>query len=164
MFSYFRRHKWLAIFAMLALAGLWYWFRPEKLFITHRVDEPPPATSSSDPELVYTTKLKTQLHETSGRASVYRQQDGSFLLRLTDFKTSNGPDVHVVLATAGDPALQSKTPGIELHSVEIAALKGNEGDQSYAVPRDTDLDRYNTVAIYCERFRAVFGSGTLQKF
>lgn len=164
MFSYIRRHKLLVFFAAVVLAGLWYWFRPEKLFITHWVDEPPPSASSSDPELVYTTKLRTQLHETSGRASVYRQQDGSFLLRLTDFKTSNGPDVHVVLTTADDPALQSKTPGGELHSVEIAALKGNEGDQSYTVPRNTDLDHYNTVAIYCERFHAVFGAGTLQKF
>lgn len=165
MLSYFRRHKLLAFFAAVVLTGLWYWFRPEKLFITHRVDElPPPATWSSDPQLVYTTRLKTQLHETNGRASIYRQQDGSFLLLLTDFKTSNGPDVHVVLTTADDPALQSKTLGSGLHSVEIASLKGNEGDQSYTVPADTDLDRYNTVAIYCERFHAIFGAGTLQKF
>ena len=49
---------------------------------------------------------------------------------FTDFKTSNDPGVHVVLTTADDPALQSKTPGSELHSVEIAVLKGNEGDKS----------------------------------
>jgi hypothetical protein len=164
MLSYIRKHKPLAIVAALVLAGLWYWFRPEKLFVNHRVDEPAPTASSSDPELVYTTELRTQLHETSGRASIYREHDGSFLLRLTDFKTSNGPDVHVVLTTADDPALQSKTPGTELHAVEIAALKGNEGDQSYNVPRETDLDRYNTVVIYCERFHAVLGSGTLQIF
>ena len=63
-----------------------------------------------------------------------------------------------------DPQFVKETPGTALHSVEIGALKGNEGDQSYSVPRDTDLDRYNTVAIYCERFHAVFGTGTLQKF
>lgn len=57
--------------------------------------------------------------------------------------------------TADDPALQSKSPGGELHPIEIAALKGNEGDKSYNVPRDTNLDHYNTSAIYCERFHAI---------
>ncbi len=164
MFSYVRRYKLLAVCFVVILVALWYWFRPERLFVNQRVNEPLTTAASSDPELLYTAKLKTQLHETSGRASIYRQQDGSFLLRLTDFRTSNGPDVHVVLTTSDDPALRSKTPGAELHSVEIAALKGNEGDQSYNVPRGADLDHYDTVVIYCERFHAVFGAGTLEKF
>ncbi len=113
---------------------------------------------------MFTTKLKTQLHETSGRAFCLPSTGRLISLasdRLQNIERSRctpGVDYR------GRSSLQSKTPGIELHSVEIAALKGNEGDQSYTVPRDTDLDRYNTVAIYCERFRAVFGSGTLQKF
>jgi len=85
-------------------------------------------------------------------------------LRLSDFQTSNGPDVHVVLVAASDPALQSNTPGKALESVEIGALKGNEGDQEYTLPAHLDLTRYNTVAIYCERFRAVFGTAKLDAF
>ena len=41
-----------------------------------------------------------QLHSTSGRAAIYQQSDGERILRLTKFKTSNGPDVHVVLIAA----------------------------------------------------------------
>ena len=70
----------------------------------------------------------------------------------------------VVLATADDPALQSTAPGKALSSVEVAALKGNEGDQDYKLPANTDFARYSTVVIYCERFHAVFGTATLQPF
>ena len=43
-----------------------------------------------------------KVHSTSGRATIYREADGKLLLRLTNFKTSNGPDVHVVLIAAKD--------------------------------------------------------------
>jgi hypothetical protein len=83
---------------------------------------------------------------------------------LSNFHTSNGPDVHVVLATASDPALQSASPGKVLDTLEVGALKGNDGDQAYKLPANADLARYNTVVIYCERFRAVFGTARLEAF
>ena len=43
-----------------------------------------------------------KVHPTSGRATIYKEGDGRLLLRLTNFKTSNGPDVHVVLIAAKD--------------------------------------------------------------
>src|SRR5580658_3626894 len=43
-----------------------------------------------------------KVHNTSGRATIYKEADGKLLLRLTNFKTSNGPDVHVVLIAAKD--------------------------------------------------------------
>ena len=46
---------------------------------------------------LYTGKFHGKVHQTEGRATVYQQADGKLLLRLTNFKTSNGPDVHVVL-------------------------------------------------------------------
>jgi hypothetical protein len=165
MISFVRKHKIVTIVvAFIVLAGLWYLFRPEKLFINQRVNEASPFVSSHDAQPIYTGRLSTKLHETSGRATVYRQPDGTLTLRLTDFHTSNGPDVHVVLATADDPALQSTAPGKELASLEVGALKGNEGDQDYQLPAKADLTRYSTVAIYCERFHAVFGTASLQAF
>ncbi len=49
-------------------------------------------------------------------------------------------------------------------NVEIAPIKGNEGDHEYMLPTNVDFAQYNTVVIYCERFRAVFGSAGLQPF
>jgi hypothetical protein len=86
-------------------------------------------------------------------------------LRLTNFSTSNGPDVHVVLASSTDPALTAKVPGANLKSpLELGTLKGNEGDQNYTIPAGADLAKQNEVVIYCQRFHAVFGSGLLQTF
>jgi len=44
-----------------------------------------------------TGKFHGKVHATSGRATVYQEADGKLVLRLTNFKTSNGPDVHVIL-------------------------------------------------------------------
>ena len=79
---------------------------------------------------------------------------GNRYLRLTDFTTSNGPDVHVVLARPDDPALDQKIVKGNLDYVELGKLKGNQGDQNYEVPVAIDLQKYNAVVIYCERYNA----------
>jgi len=43
-----------------------------------------------------------KVHSTSGRATIYQEADGKLVLRLTNFKTSNGPDVHVILVATKD--------------------------------------------------------------
>jgi Electron transfer DM13 len=105
-----------------------------------------------------------KVHQTSGRATIYQEADGKLILRLTNFKTSNGPDVHVILIAAKDADddanfLKSDTPRVELGS-----LKGNEGDQNYDIPAGIDLAKFQTVSIYCERFNANFGAAPLEKF
>ena len=48
--------------------------------------------------------------------------------------------------------------------VELGELKGNEGNQNYNIPNGTDLSKFQTVSIYCERFDANFGAAPLEKF
>jgi hypothetical protein len=105
-----------------------------------------------------------QVHATSGRASIYEGSDGKMILRLTNFKTSNGPDVHVLLIAAKDAQDNDNFLKNNVEHVELGKLKGNEGDQNYDIPAHTDLTKYKTVAIYCERFNAVFGAAPLEKF
>ncbi len=105
-----------------------------------------------------------KVHKTSGRATIYQEADGKLLLRLTDFKTSNGPDVHVILIAAKDAEDDANFLKSSTERVELGTLKGNEGDQNYEVPSDTDLSRFQTVSIYCERFNANFGAAPLEKF
>jgi hypothetical protein len=165
MFAFLNRHRVVtAIVAVVAAAGLWYLFRPEKLFINQRVDEAAPFAAGSALQPAFTGLLGGKLHATKGRATVYRAADGTMSLRLTDFSTSNGPDVHVVLARESDPGLKNNVPGQALKSIEVGVLKGNEGDQEYRLPANVDLTQYDTVAVYCERFRAVFGTAKLEAF
>jgi hypothetical protein len=84
-------------------------------------------------------------HTTRGTARVIRLPDGRRVLTLTDFTTSPGPDLRVRIGEA-----------------DLGALKGNRGDQQYALPRDLQA-RNETVRIWCRAFSALFGSAQLKE-
>jgi hypothetical protein len=163
--SWFSRRKWVLVaIGLVALASGWWVFRPEKLWVNERVNEPAPFASSTDPQPLYTGRLEGNAHQTSGRATIYKTTDGKQYLRLTDFSTSNGPDVHVLLAQSDDESLKQEIVKGQLDSVELGPLKGNQGDQNYDLPVSVDLQKYNEAVIYCERFHAVFGVAKLEQF
>jgi hypothetical protein len=163
-----KRRTWIIALAVAGGIG-WYAFRPELLFVRKSVNEslPVAAAQSADQghagegattELV-TGRFKSVAHETRGSATVYRLADGSRVLRLTEFTTSNGPDVRVYLVAAGDAADDAtvKKAGF----VEVGKLKGTDGDQNYDVPADLDLQKYRAVTIWCRRFGVNFGTAPL---
>jgi hypothetical protein len=163
--SWLSRRKWILVAASVpVLVAGWWAFRPEKLWINQKVNEPAPFASSSDPQPLYTGRLEGKAHQTSGRATIYKASDGKDYLRLTDFTTSNGPDVHVLLARSDDDSLNQEIVKGQLDSVELGPLKGNQGDQNYDLTASVDLQKYNAVVIYCERFHAVFAVARLEQF
>ena len=122
------------------------------------------AQDKTKAEPVATGTFHGKVHETSGRATLYRQEDGKLVLRLTNFKTSNGPDVHVILVAVKDADDDANFLKSNTERVELGKLKGNQGDQNYEIPGGTDLSKFQTVSIYCERFNANFGAAPLEKF
>ncbi len=96
---------------------------------------------------------------TQGLASLYRLPDGQRALRLTEFETSNGPDVQVYLVATHD-ATDNETV-TTAGFIHLGALKGNIGDQNYEVPADVDLTKYQAVTIWCRRFGVNFGTAPL---
>jgi hypothetical protein len=163
--SWLSRKKWLvAVIGAAVLVAAWWAFRPEKLWLNVKVNEPAPFGSAADLQPLYTGLLAGRVHPTSGRASIYQTADGKRDLRLTDFMTSNGPDVHVVLAQSADENLKQNFVKGQLNSVELGLLKANQGDQNYDLPDSADLSQYDAVVVYCERFHAVFGVAKLDKF
>ena len=125
-----------------------------------------PALNAGDQSAtaIETGTFHGKVHNTSGRATIYKEADGKLVLRLTNFKTSNGPDVHVVLIAARNADDDANFLKSGTQRVELGTLKGNEGDQNYDIPADTDLNKFQTVSIYCERFNANFGAAPLDKF
>ena len=111
-----------------------------------------------------TGKFHGKVHKTEGRATIYQEADGKLVLRLTKFKTSNGPDVHVILVATTDAMDDANFLKDNTEKLELGKLKGNEGDQNYEIPAGTDLTKFRTVSIYCERFNANFGAAPLEKF
>jgi Electron transfer DM13 len=161
-------NKKLIIAASILVAGIaWYAFRPERLFINQTVNESLPAassataaTSTSGPQLLVSGRFHDGAHKTAGVASIYQLPEGKRVLRLTNFETSNGPDVQVYLVAAAD-VMDSETVK-QAGFVRLGSLKGNMGDQNYDVPADVDLAKYRSATIWCARFGVNFGTAPLQ--
>jgi Electron transfer DM13 len=117
---------------------------------------------AQDGNIVATGTFHGAAHQTSGRATIYRTSTGD-VLRITHFKTSNGPNVHVLLIAASDAKDDENFFTEKVDHVDLGPLKGNEGDQNYTIPSATDLSKYKAVSIFCERFNANFGAAPLEK-
>ncbi|MDQ0313031.1 hypothetical protein J2S46_007587 [Kitasatospora herbaricolor] len=98
-------------------------------------------------------------HPTTGTARLVHLADGSTVLRLENLRTSEGPDVRVYLSAA--PAAESKLDTLGEAPVELGRLKGNLGNQNYAVPAGADLTRLRSAVIWCARFSVGFGAADL---
>ena len=100
-------------------------------------------------------------HRGSGQATIYTTPEGGHLLRLENLEVTNGPALHVILSPHEDPdrAEGVKQPGY----VDLGDLKGNRGNQNYAIPAGTDVSIFNSVVIYCKPFSVVFSVATLRE-
>src|SRR6266851_432407 len=116
-------------------------------------------TPASAPATVLAGQFHKGAHDTSGMATIYQLGDGKRILRLTNFKTSNGPDVHVYLVAANDATDNDtvKKAGF----LDLGSIKGNEGDQNYDLPSNADLSKDHAVMIWCARFNVNFGTAPL---
>jgi len=150
---------------LVVAAIAWYAFRPELLFVNKSVSESFPATSiaantsdAAGPKQLASGQFKGYAHETQGNAGIY-EVNGKRVLRLTEFKTSNGPDVHVYLVAAPDAKDDAtvKKAGF----IDLGSMKGNMGDQNYDVPNTADLHKYQAVTIWCARFNVNFATAPL---
>ena len=92
------------------------------------------------------------IHNAEGMAKVIQLDDASMILRLENFKATNGPDLYVYLATDNSAS----------DFVNLGRLKGNIGNQNYDIPEGTDFSKYHTVLIWCQAFSVLFGSAELQ--
>ena len=90
-------------------------------------------------------------HNAEGVAKIIQLADGTDILRLENFKATNGPDLYVYLST-------DKT---NADIVNLGRLKGNIGNQNYLIPAGTDIKKYITALIWCRAFSVIFGSAQL---
>ena len=155
--------KWkvaIPVIAVIALFFAWYAFRPERLVVNHRVDEEFPIAKGGSPEQsVASGAFYGIAHPTEGTATIYRIGDGSRVLRFTNFKTSNGPDVRVYLVAADDAKDSASVESAGF--IDLGSIKGNIGDQNYTLGPEVDLSKYRAVSVWCKRFSVNFGAAPL---
>ncbi|WP_374109227.1 DM13 domain-containing protein [Micromonospora sp. MH99] len=179
------RVAWTALAsAVLVTALALYWFQPWKVFTDTYVDEavPPALTTSTTPtpipasaapvaptatpagnEILTVGEFVTHEHRTTGSAEIHRLADGRHQLVLRDLNTSSGPDLRVWLTdqpvTLGRAGWRVFDDG---EWVELARLKGNQGNQVYEIPASVDPRDFRSVSIWCKRFAVSFGAADLR--
>jgi hypothetical protein len=163
-----------AVAAGALAAFVLLWFQPQKLFIDDRVDEAPPGATTAAPpgkgaaaaadapatlRTLSVAPFRSHEHATEGQARVIRLADGRRYVRFERFRTSNGPLLRVYLSAA--PA---EAPGDRFDDrfVDLGALKGNIGDQNYALPRAARLTAYRSVVVWCKRFGVPFAAAPVR--
>ena len=148
--------------AAVVLFVAWYAFRPEGLLINRRVhEEMPAADGGSKAHAVESGEFYGIAHPTEGTATIYRLGDSTLMLRFTNFfKTVNGPNVHVYLVAADDAKDNASVRRANI--IDLGPIKGNVGDQNYALGADVDLSKYRAVSIWCKRFSLNFGAAPLR--
>src|SRR5258707_2028839 len=156
--------KWtkiaIPVVAVVVLLA-WYAFRPERLVVNSRVDEAMPAHKDGlSVQPLESGRFYSILHPTEGTATIYQMGDGTRVLRFTSFSTSSGPDVHVYMVAADDA--KDIATVRKAGFVDLGVIKGNIGDQNYALGSDLDLAKYRAVSIWCKRFSVNFGAAALR--
>ena len=125
------------------------------------------AAGSDSSNVSQLTILKTgsfrdadSVHEGSGKATIYEGPDGARVLRLEDFNSTNGPDLYVILSPTANPQSREEVsaPGF----ANLGKLKGNIGNQNYAIPNDVEIPAQGSIVIYCRAFHVIFSVASLQ--
>jgi hypothetical protein len=179
-----------SVIAAVVLAVGLALFKPWLLFVDVRVDEQlptvaasaepsqPPASKDPSPSTAPTERAPTEAparpvqlaqgtlisheHATTGTVRIIRQPDGTRLLTLENLDTSNGPDVHVWLSAAD--VVEGTAGWFTAGSADyfdLGLIKGNQGNQVYAIPADVDLSKYRSVDLWCVQFSVSFGAAQL---
>ncbi|UKA53855.1 DM13 domain-containing protein [Arthrobacter sp. FW305-BF8] len=179
-----RQRRWLiaaAAGAVVLAVGLAF-FKPWLLFVDVLVDEqlptvvtspaapsatgePSSGTPTAEPagpvQLAEGTFISHE-HATTGTVRIIQQPGGKRVLTLENLDTSNGPDVHVWLSAAD--VVEGTAGWFTAGSAEyfdLGMIKGNQGNQVYALPDELDLARFKSVDLWCVQFSVSFGAAQL---
>ena len=100
------------------------------------------------------------VHTGSGTAKLLKQTDGSYIVRLENFQTENGPKLEVYLSKAIKPSSSAAVSSAGF--INLGDLKSVNGSQNYLVPIGTDLTQFKSVVIWCTTFSVNFVSAPLE--
>lgn len=125
---------------------------------------PDATTTTTDSIQSPSSQFVNRSHPTKGTASLLRGiidgEEKTFLRFESDFETDNGPRLVVYLSKTSR-GVASSAGEFDDDFINLGGLKGTNGSQNYEIPAGTDLSDYDTIAIWCEPFKVVFGAAPL---
>ncbi len=89
------------------------------------------------------------------------EHEGRLTLRVSDkFSTKSGPDLKWVLSThstreaSGSNALRG--------GIKLGSLRSNKGAQTVRLPEGTDISKYRTLLVHCEKYSKLWAAADLK--
>lgn len=144
--------KILTIAILLIAGGAVYYFG-SPLLNTVEVNDSLPESFMMSPEeggVVYAMDGPFEVHGTLGHPAEgtvsFFEGDGKRFLRFENFKTINGPQLHLYLAKDKDAT----------DFIDLGPIRGTEGSINYELPDNVILDDYPFVLHWCVPFKVLF--------
>ena len=150
-----RAFRWPVLGAYAATAATLTVYLGASMFVDKVVDEQV-AVAGSGNVVLGSGAFEPVRHAARGDARALELVQGGRVLTLTAFSVDRGPDLRVYLV-AGPATSEGEVDEI----VDLGGLKGNRGNQQYAIPASVDLERYSTVVIWCRAFSVLFARAPL---
>jgi hypothetical protein len=94
--------------------------------------------------------IGTTGHPASGTARLV-SNNGKNYVRYENYKTINGPDLHVYLAKGLDAK----------EFVSLGEIKATEGNFNYEIPPGINVKEYPYVLTWCKQFGVLFNSAKI---
>ncbi|MBX2866473.1 DM13 domain-containing protein [Candidatus Kaiserbacteria bacterium] len=133
--------KIIGIVIIVIVLGIGY-YTISPFFRNVSLDETAPEST----EVQSAEIIDTPTHPASGTVRIIEGVDGETIIRYENFKTINGPNLHVYLAKDLDAK----------EFVDLGPIRGTEGNINYVVPEDIDITEYSYVMYWCVPFSVLF--------
>ena len=123
------------------------------------LSNPPTKTPATEPVVIFQGSFRPIQQAVQGEARIIKQGTKT-TLKLSPFRISNGPKLHVYLSKHPNP---SRKEEIGESYVDLGALQTYFGFQEYTIPADIDLTKYHAAVIYSEAYGALYATAPLTK-
>ena len=141
------------------LAGNAFWYLASPLWIDRVVQEEISAELQTRILAQGSFRAADAAHNGKGKATIFESATGKQVLRFTEFRVTNGPDLKVWLVKTDQISGASDVTASKW--ISLGPLKGNIGDQNYVLSGNVKAADYGSVVIWCKQFGVLFAAAQL---
>lgn len=153
----FNRSVWIFLIGIILVISWLAWYLLSPVFIVIESNDALPGTETgsignktSEEMSILLGDFVASAHEVMGKVLVI-ENNGKRILRFEDFETINGPNLHIYLTT--DTNVDDY--------IDLGKIKATKGNVNYEIPDGVDLEKYDTVVVWCVPFKVLFSYAEL---